>query len=151
MWQPADIPPEKIQRVGSAHNSLNLGPGGPSHDRYKFAEAIRSGWIIDPETKRLGVAACRSAIEWENAQEKPNMRRVKSAMAVINAEQALAVKDLHHLERMEGIRLERAEEYKRLDEGKLTERVEVSPAEPIDYDAVRAQMRAEMRAAQARN
>lgn len=94
---------------------------GKSKDRYIFAEALRRGWQVDPAVKAAGFECVRKVLERERAKENPNSRVLKSCMAVVMAEQRMALEDLHHIERLEGGRQERQEHYRRVDAGLATE------------------------------
>ena len=85
-----------------------------------LAEAIRRGWQISPERKRRYFAALDRVVENIDQIADPSKRAQAAAQCarVIVAEQAAALRDLHHTERMQhesgilDLKMTRAEEGK---------------------------------------
>jgi hypothetical protein len=100
-----------------------------------LAEAIRRGWQITPERKRDYFASLDQAIRDLPAIHDPKARGMIAASCarVLVAEQDQALKDLHHVERLDAergivrLKMERAEEGKPND----SLRIILPPEQPM--------------------
>lgn len=128
-----------LGRAGAVYQSLDL--MNSTADRYRLAAAVRNGWNIDPEVKRTGFACVKKILDAELLKEKPNSRIVRSCMKVIQAEESAALKDLHHQERLDGIRMAAAAAPPPAPGVQVNVQINNGvPGRPaIDYDAFRRQ------------
>jgi hypothetical protein len=112
-----------------------------------FADSIRHGWQIDPELKRKAFQAVRVCLDLELAKARPNHRVVRNLTTIIQKEERLALEDLQHQERLDGIKLAAANRVEPAVNVTVNSpgpaQVQVESKPPIDYDGFRKQFVAE--------
>lgn len=99
-----------------------------------LAKAIHNGWMVSPKRKAAYFAALDKAVNDLPTIQDPAMRAKIAAMAarVLVAEQGQALRDVHHVERMEyeqgvlNLKMVRAEA------GKPNDSVVVIPMTPVE-------------------